>query len=468
MRPATATPLAAVATLVVAVVLALAPSAARAQGTSLRFFGHGSGDIDRVKIALDAPARPADVGLDFTLEFWMKASPGENGATGCAPGNDNWITGNTIFDRDVYGPGDLGDYGISLFAGGLAFGVADASSGAGLCGATPVDDGAWHHVAVTRSAASGQMRLFVDGVLDGSASGPTGDISYADLRSGAPNDPFLVIGAEKHDAGSAYPSFSGWVDEVRLSSVVRYTSAFAPPAGPFTGDASTVALYHLDEGPAGPCTGTVLDSSGAAGGPSHGTCSHGGGGTAGPRYSTDVPTFGGPAGDLLASGKSLVVRDHATKPAQRKVVVTSSDAELASPVAGGPEDPRIAGATLVLGRGAAEVVTVSLPAARWTGLGNPAGARGYRYVDARRESGPCTRIVVKDRGLTATCLGALLGFTLDEPTQGALAVSFTPGTGRRTCLAFGGLVTKDVSTSPGPVGLFRARAAPAPASCPLP
>jgi len=443
-------------------------SSANAQDLSLRFFGHGSGDIDRVKIPIDAPPRPADVGGDFTLEFWLKASPGDNGASGCTPGADNWITGNIVFDRDVYGPGDLGDFGVSLFEEGLAFGVAVGSSGAGLCGATSVDDGVWHHVAVTRSAATGALRLYVDGVLDGSASGPTGDLSYADGRAGAPNDPFLVIGAEKHDAGAAYPSFSGLVDEVRLSATVRYATSFTPPTGPFATEAQTVALYHFDEGPAGPCTGAVLDAAGAAGGPTHGACSHGGGGTAGPRYSTDVPTYGAPPGDLLASGKSLVVRDHATLPAQRKLVVASSDADVASPAPGGPGDPRATGATLVLGRGAAETVTLPLPAARWTALGNPPGARGYRYVDARRESGPCTRVVVKSRGLTATCSGAQLAFTLDEPGQGALAVAFTPGTGRRTCLAFGGVVTKDVSTNPGPVGLFRARLAPAPPSCPLP
>jgi len=454
--------------LVLVASLLFASVPASAQDLSLRFFGHGSGDIDRVKIPIDAPARPADVAGDFTLEFWMKALPGENDASGCAPANDGWITGNTIFDRDVYGPGDLGDYGISLFTGGLAFGVAVGSSGAGLCGATPVGDGAWHHVAVTRHATSGQMRLFVDGMLDGSASGPTGSIAYANGRTGAPDDPYLVIGAEKHDAGAAYPSFSGWIDEVRLSSVVRYATSFAPPTAPFTTDAATVALYHLDEGPAGPCTGSVLDASGAAGGPSNGACSHGGGGTAGPRYSTDVPTYGGPQGDLLAAGKSLVVRDHATKPAQRKLVVASSDAEIAPPAPGSADDPRSAGATLVLGRGGAETVVLPLPAARWTGLGNPAGARGYRYVDGRRESGPCTRVVLKARGLTATCTGALLGFTLDEPAQGALALSFTPGSGRRTCLEFGGIVAKDAPTSPGPVGLFRARLAPAPATCPLP
>ena len=453
---------------VVAAGAILAAGAARAADTSLRFFGHGSGDIDRVKIPIDAPARPTDVGGDFTLEFWMKATPGENTASGCSPGNDNWITGHVIFDRDVYGAGDYGDFGVSLFTGGIAFGAAGTASGGGLCGATPVDDGAWHHVAVTRASATGQIRLFVDGAPDGSATAPTGDLSYRDGRSGFPNDPYLVIGAEKHDAGAAYPSFAGWVDEVRLSNVVRYAAAFAPPTGPFTTDASTVGLWHFDEGPAGPCTGAVLDASGAGGGPSDGACSHGGGGTSGPRYSTDVPAYGGPLSDLLAEGRSLVVRDHATKPAQRKLSVTSSDAGIVPPLPGGGEDPSVAGALLVLGRGGDEVASIALPAALWKGLGAPAGARGWRYADPQHASGPCTRVVVKQRSLVASCSGALLPFTLDEPSQGTLAVSFTPGSGRRTCLAFGGVVTKDVSTAPGPVGLFRARGAPAPSACPLP
>jgi hypothetical protein len=272
------------------VLLAVAclPLMARAQDYSLRFYGHGTGDIDRVKIGIDAPATPADVAGDFTLEWWMKALPGENSSPACTPGADNWITGNTMFDRDIYGPGDFGDYGISLRGGRLAFGVADSSSAAGICGATNVANGVWHHVAVTR-ASSGAMRIYVDGVLDGSGSGPSGDISYNDGRSTSypASDPYLVIGAEKHDAGPAYPSYRGWIDEVRLSDTIRYTSSFTPPAGPFVADGSTRALYHFDEGPTGACTGTIIDSSSF--GSSPGQCSYGGGGTAGPVYSADTP-----------------------------------------------------------------------------------------------------------------------------------------------------------------------------------
>ena len=73
----------------------------------------------------------------------------------------------------------------------------------------------------------------------------------------------LVFGAEKHGAGSAYPSFDGWLDDVRISTGVRYTAPFARPGAPLVIDATTAALYRFDEG-----AGTVV---GDAGGTSPGS-----------------------------------------------------------------------------------------------------------------------------------------------------------------------------------------------------
>jgi hypothetical protein len=265
------------------------PPSGHAAGSSLRFFGNGANEIDRVTIRLDAPHRPVDVGAgDFTVEWWMKASLAENPSNAaCNGGADDWITGNIILDRDVYGAGDNGDWGISLGGGRLIFGVSVGNSGATACGSTVVADGEWHHIAATRSAGAQapRVRLWVDGQLDAEADGPVGDASYRNGRTSVYTyDPFLVIGAEKHDAGAAYPSYSGWIDELRISTVVRYTAAFAPPSGPFSDDANTAALYHLDEG-AGDSTG---DSAIASGGPSNGQRRFGGS-PQGPVWSTDTP-----------------------------------------------------------------------------------------------------------------------------------------------------------------------------------
>lgn len=270
-----------------------------AGATSLRFYGHGVSDIDRVKVPLDAPHRTVDVGGDFTLEWWMKALAGDNTTPSCVAGNDNWIFGNVLFDRDVYGGGDYGDYGVSLRGGRIAFGVHNGTTGEGICGSTNLSDGQWHHVAVVREAATGAMRIYVDGVLDGSGVGPTGDISYRDGRpTSYPNsDPYLVVGAEKHDAGPSYPSFNGWIDEVRLSPVARYAANFTRPSAPFAADSDTVLLLHFDEGaPNSPCTGAVTDSS--PGGQNPGQCNYGGSAPAGPVFSADSP-FGPPIRDVV-------------------------------------------------------------------------------------------------------------------------------------------------------------------------
>ena len=80
-------------------------------GLSLRFNGNGFGDIDRVKIRIDNPAVPADIGAsDFTIEFWMKASLADNPGIARCNVNDGWITGNILLDRDIYGAGDYGDF----------------------------------------------------------------------------------------------------------------------------------------------------------------------------------------------------------------------------------------------------------------------------------------------------------------------------------------------------------------------
>jgi len=238
--------------------LLLLPLHAFAQGSghALRFFGTGSGQQDRVKFRIEAPASVLDIGDDFTIEFWLRAAYADNaGTVSAAAHGDGWIEGNVVVDRDVYGEGDTGDYGIALGRAGphlrVAFG-ADAATGRTLVGTNHVGDAAWHHIAVTRVRSSGLMRIYVDGRLDAEGSGPTGDLSYRDGRttSWPQSDPFLVLAAEKHDAGSAYPSFNGYLDEFRvwtqaltqaqISNVFRTVIA--------TNTAGLIAYYRFEEG----------------------------------------------------------------------------------------------------------------------------------------------------------------------------------------------------------------------------
>jgi hypothetical protein len=78
-----------------------------------------------VKAPLDAPPTKADVGGDFTIEFQMRAQAAQNplGTSATSGPNDDWTLGRVIVDRDIFGSGDYGDYGISLAGGRIAFGV---------------------------------------------------------------------------------------------------------------------------------------------------------------------------------------------------------------------------------------------------------------------------------------------------------------------------------------------------------
>jgi hypothetical protein len=250
---------------------------------NLRFFGNGWGDHDRVKILVDHPSTgglPVDVGdSDMTIEWWMVARSADNPSPTCTPGGSNWMNGNVIFDRDVPGAGDNGEYGISLAGGTISFGVNNGATSDSLCGTINVADGNWHHIAVTRSFSDGLMRIYVDGVLDQEMTGPTGDISYRDGRTpqDPDQDPYLIIGARKSDLGLA---FNGTIDEIRISNSLRYTGNFQPVFVPYSTDSATVALYHLDTG----YGSTILDSSSAAGGPSNGLRNYGGDPENGPEW----------------------------------------------------------------------------------------------------------------------------------------------------------------------------------------
>ncbi len=219
------------------------PLAAQASQFALRFHGTGAAQQDRARIAVDDDApgpnasSPCDVGAgSFTLEFWVRGALADNATTNA--GGDvesadfNWIWGNTVVDRDIFG-GSGRDWGVSIAGGFVRFGTGPGDSGADgentIEGDRNVLDGTWRHVACVRDAASGQKFIYVDGQLDFASSlgVSSADLSYPD--GGVPSQmtpwgPYLVLGAEKHDAGASFPSFDGYFDELRVWSTARSAS----------------------------------------------------------------------------------------------------------------------------------------------------------------------------------------------------------------------------------------------------
>ncbi len=259
--------------------------------SALRFYGTGAGppgQQDRVLIPVDdnvpgANSSPIDVGAgSFTLEFWLRGLVADN-PTANAGGDVelfdySWIDGNIVLDRDVW-CGTANAFGVSLAGGFVRFGVDSGDAGPSndtIEGNVDVLDGEWHHVALVRDAAVGDLTIVVDGVEDfrGSAGISTADLSYpdagipvtgnCDTGQRTPYGWYLVVAAEKHDAGPSYPSFAGFVDELRIWNVARSTAEIAgtrlrvlPPATP-----GLVGSYRFEEG-----SGTVVTDSSGLGSP---------------------------------------------------------------------------------------------------------------------------------------------------------------------------------------------------------
>jgi hypothetical protein len=177
-------------------------------------------------------------------------------------------------------------------------------------------------------------------------------------------------------------------------------------------------------------------------------------------------------------GKLLQVADDAD-PTKRKITFVSNDPGIDT-TAGTGVDPVANGASLQLfnAAGSGESVCFALPGAGngWVRKGK-APTPSYAYKDAAGTAGPCKTAKVKHGKLLQVVCAAKsqpIGYTLDEPTQGALAVRFTSGA-TTYCATFGGATSVDSGTNPpnpGGKGKFKAKdavavpCAAAPVPCP--
>ncbi|MFQ5665884.1 MAG: hypothetical protein ACE5I7_05565 [Candidatus Binatia bacterium] len=140
--------------------------------------------------------------------------------------------------------------------------------------------------------------------------------------------------------------------------------------------------------------------------------------------------------------RSLVMKDDSQggKTAKRKfrfrVRTTQEGMEhrVVPPDRGSAGDPRENGAILTVynSAGSGEIVSVALPPAGWQALGRESNPRGYRFRDKSR-TGPVQRVVVKPDTIRIRAGKSDWLYTLDEPTQGRIAVRLRLGTAVQWC-----------------------------------
>ena len=138
---------------------------------------------------------PRSITDDFTIALWVKTT--DNAGW---PGAQ-WWAGKGLVDGEIGGGG--ADFGTALVDGKFVLGVGSTGGDTTVASSVNINDGAWHHVVATRANASGAMKVYVDGVLRGTGTGPTGSRTWPTT---------LRIGSLQ--TGSNF--LNGTLDDVRL------------------------------------------------------------------------------------------------------------------------------------------------------------------------------------------------------------------------------------------------------------
>ena len=136
------------------------------------------------------------LGGTASMSYWIKTTQIGNNTFWQAPG----VTG-----VEQAGGGNDIFWGWLDASGHIGFQVGD---GAGIQSANPVNDGAWHHILMTRNSTTGAIALYVDGAAQTTTSDTgTKTTSFSDIG---------VIG----DTGGTPTYFQGSVDEFSVWSRV--------------------------------------------------------------------------------------------------------------------------------------------------------------------------------------------------------------------------------------------------------
>lgn len=181
-------------------------SQAKFGATSMSFPGGTSTDV----LSTPSSANFALGTSDFTIDFWVYANS-QTAANPVMIGNYN----TTPFTTNAWGI-----YWGNGVTNAISFWAQNINGGAAVMTTAAQSTGAWHHVALVRRGSN--FTIYVDGVSAATASSAT-SIDAATASS-------LFLGRGNNTTTTA---FLGFLDEVRVSRMARWTADFTPPASAY-------------------------------------------------------------------------------------------------------------------------------------------------------------------------------------------------------------------------------------------
>jgi DNA-binding beta-propeller fold protein YncE len=179
---------------------------------------------------------------------------------------------------------------------------------------------------------------------------------------------------------------------------------------------------------------------------------------------------------VLIQSSQLVLKDDSVSPfdpLKRKFAFRSNTKRdpaqnrITPPSQGSPDNPFLAGAVLQVYNAAGvapDFVTVTLPANHWTAIGSP-GAEGYAYSDPSGVA-PIYSARVKRDSIMVKGRRAGWPYTLDEASQGRVAVTLRLGTDTAWCAAAPAKTLPTIAINDHLDKFVGQPKTPAPPSCP--
>jgi murein DD-endopeptidase MepM/ murein hydrolase activator NlpD len=151
-------------------------------------------------------ATALDFSGDMTIEFWIR--------TTSAYGGGAWHDAQWILDKDMPWGGNP-DWAVVAYNGHIVFNNGNpGGNDQPLQSVQAVNNGSWHHVAITRNTSTGNglTTIYIDGVQDTS-----GLFSIASI-----GNPFALTVGVEGGPGSLNPrAFRGDLDDLRLWNIAR-------------------------------------------------------------------------------------------------------------------------------------------------------------------------------------------------------------------------------------------------------